>query len=149
MRQNAMEYLRPTEWALLENRSERMRFKLGEEIIHAGARLHEIFVIRRGSASVELGGAYSSMVMSTLCEGDVCGELAFLSDGISTASVVAKDIEVEVDAFNIYHLRELCEEVPGFGLRLYRFLGGCLAERVKCTSSELIRALNRCNGSRV
>jgi CRP-like cAMP-binding protein len=148
MRQNAVDYFSPSDWALLAARSERMKFSLGEEIIHAGSRLHELFVIRKGSASVEVAGAYSAMVLATLFEGDVCGELAFLSDGISTASVVAKDVEVEVDAFNVYQLRELCEEVPGFGLRLYRFLGTSLAQRVKCTSSELIRALNRSNGSR-
>ena len=47
---------------------------------------------------MEVAGANPAMVLATLFEGDVCGELAFLSDGNGFA--VAKDVEVEVDAFN-------------------------------------------------
>jgi CRP-like cAMP-binding protein len=142
MRQNALDYFSPTDWDLLVSRSELLKFKLGDEIIHPGSPIHNLFVIHKGSASVELCSAYATTVLATLLEGDVCGELAFLGDGISTAAVVAKDVEVEVYTFDVHDLRQMCADIPGFGLRLYRFLAQSLAHRVKCTSAELIRALD-------
>ena len=142
MRQNALDYFSPTDWELLVNRSKLLKFKLGEEIIRPGSPIHNLFVIRKGSASVELTGAYSTTVLATLFEGDVCGELAFLGDGISTAAVIARDVEVEAHTFDVHDLQQMCADIPGFGLRLYRFLAQSLAHRVKCTSAELIRALD-------
>jgi CRP-like cAMP-binding protein len=142
MRQPSLSYLLPNDWTLLSNKSERLKFRLGEEIIHAGSRLRRIYIIRSGSASVELPTADSTATLAILEEGDVCGEIAFLGDGMATAAVIARDMEVEVDAIPVHDLLALCEEIPGFGFRLFRSLAGILAQRLKHSAAELVRVLN-------
>lgn len=136
------EGLSPDDWRILGNRSERRTFRLGEEIIRPGGFVHHLYIIRQGTVSVELPAAYSTAVLAILKEGDVCGEMAFLGDGIATAAVIAKGVEVGVEAIPVQDLRQLCSDIPGFGFRLYRFLARCLAYRLRSTSAELIRALN-------
>jgi CRP-like cAMP-binding protein len=75
--------------------------------------------------------------LAVLGEGDVCGELAFLEGGKATAAAIAKDSEVEVDAIRVHDLHALCQEIPGFGLRMFHSLAGILAQRLKNTSAEL------------
>jgi CRP-like cAMP-binding protein len=142
MRQPSLSYLLPNDWTLLSNKSERLKFALGEEIIHAGSRLRHIYIIRSGSASVELPTADSTATLAVLEEGDVCGEIAFLGDGIATATVIAREMEVEVDAIPVHDLLRLCQEIPSFGFHLFRSLAGVLAQRLKHSAAELVRVLN-------
>ena len=142
MQQSSFSYLLPNDWTLLSNKSERLKFRLGEEIIHAGSRPNHIYIIRSGTASVELPTAHSTATLAILEEGDVCGEIAFLGDGMATAAVIARDMEVEVDAIPVHDLLTLCEEMPGFGFRLFRSLAGILAQRLKHSAAELVRVLN-------
>ena len=142
MQQSSFSYLLPNDWTLLSNKSERLEFRLGEEIIHAGSRPNYIYIIRSGTASVELPTADATATLAILEEGDVCGEIAFLGDGRATAAVIARDMEVEVDAIPVHDLLTLCEEMPGFGFRLFRSLAGILAQRLKHSAAELVRAMN-------
>ena len=142
MQQSSFSYLLPNDWTLLSNKSERLEFRLGEEIIHAGSRPNYIYIIRSGTASVELPTADATATLAILEEGDVCGEIAFLGDGTATAAVIARDMEVEVDAIPVHDLLTLCEEMPGFGFRLFRSLAGILAQRLKHSAAELVRAMN-------
>jgi CRP/FNR family cyclic AMP-dependent transcriptional regulator len=112
--------------------------KLGQEIIKEGARVDHLYILRRGSASVELEGTTARAVIAVLSAGDVCGEMAFLGDSTANAAVVAKD-EVEVDAIWADDLRELVAVFPGFGVRFYRALAVLLAQRLRETSKELPR----------
>src|SRR5580704_17212055 len=104
------------DWTLIESQAKRISIKLGQEIIKEGARIEHLYVLRRGSASVELEGTTSRAVIATLSAGDVCGEMAFLGDSTATAAVVAKD-EVQVDAIWADDLRQLIATFPGFGTR--------------------------------
>src|SRR5580658_7580723 len=118
---------------LIESKARRMSVGLGHEIIQEGARIDRLYILRRGSASVELDVTTSRSVIATLSAGDVCGEMAFLGDTTATASVVAKD-EVEVDAIRADDLREIIALFPGFGVRFYRslqpyLLNGCVTSR--------------------
>jgi CRP-like cAMP-binding protein len=142
MPQTGFGYLMPEDWKLLANRSVRLKFRLGQEIIHAGNFVHHLYIIRTGSASVELPTAYATTTLAVLSEGDICGEGAFAGDGTSTATVVARDIEVEVEAIDVGYVNQLCRDIPGFGFRLFRYLAARLAYGLKSTSAELIRALN-------
>jgi CRP/FNR family cyclic AMP-dependent transcriptional regulator len=112
--------------------------KLGQEIIKEGARVDHLYILRRGSASVELEGTTARAVIAVLSAGDVCGEMAFLGDSTANAAVVAKD-EVEVDAIWADDLRELVAVFPGFGVRFSRALAVLLAQRLRETSKELPR----------
>ena len=140
MPSSALQDLTRNDWTLIESKAKRISFKLGQEIIKEGARIDHLHVLRRGGASVELEGTTSRVVIATLSEGDICGEIAFLGDSTATAAVVAKD-EVEVDAIWADDLRQLVAVFPGFGTRFYRSLAIILAQRLRQTSKELLREM--------
>ena len=140
MPSSALQDLTRNDWTLIESKAKRISFKLGQEIIKEGARIDHLYVLRRGGASVELEGTTSRVVIATLSEGDICGEIAFLGDRTATAAVVAKD-EVGVDAIWADDLRQLVAVFPGFGTRFYRSLAIILAQRLRQTSKELLREM--------
>jgi len=137
-----MQDLTRNDWTLIESKAKRIRVQMGEEIIKEGARIDHLYVLRSGSASVELEGTTSRSVIATLSAGDVFGEMAFLGDSTATAAVVAKD-EVDVDAIWANDLRDLVTMFPGFGARFYRSLAVILAQRLRETSRELLREMTK------
>jgi CRP-like cAMP-binding protein len=122
MPRSTLQDLTCNDWTLIESKAERISLKLGQEIIKEGARIDHLYILRRGSASVELEGTAARAVIATLSAGDVCGEMAFLGDSTATAAVL-------VTVF------------PGFGVRFYRSLAGLLAQRWRQTSKELLREM--------
>jgi CRP-like cAMP-binding protein len=138
---NRLQYLSPNDWTLIGAKSVRRTFKLGEEIIRQGAQSESIFIIRRGQASVELAGTSSRAIVASLGVEDVCGDMAFLEKGRATASVIAKDAEVEVDEINASELREMFEAFPRLASRFYLSLALLLSQRLKDTSRELAREM--------
>jgi len=138
---NRLQYLNANDWTLISAKSVRRTFKLGEEIIRQGSPSESIFIIRRGQASVELGGTPTRAILASLDVDDVCGDMAFLEKGRATASVIAKDEEVEVDEINARELREMFEAFPRLASRFYLSLALLLSQRLKDTSRELAREM--------
>jgi len=138
---NRLQYLNANDWTLINARSVRRIFKLGEAIIQQGAVSESIFIIRRGEAAVEVAGTNSRAVVASLGADDICGDIAFLEKGRATAAVIAKDGEVEVDEVNARELRELFEAFPRLASRFYMSLAVILAQRLKDTSRELAREM--------
>lgn len=126
------------DWALIGSRAKKTTFKLGERLIREGTSIQQLYVIRKGTASVEIAGSSSKVKIATLVPGDVCGEIAFLVDSRATADVIAEDQEVEADAILASDLRELIQTFPGFGVRFYRSLAILLGHRLRQTSQELL-----------
>ena len=140
MPQSTLQDLTRNDRTLIESKAKRIDFKLGQEIIKEGARVDRLYVLRHGTAAVELEGTTSRVMIATLSAGDVCGEMAFLGNSTATAAVVAKD-EVQVDAIWADDLRQLITTFPGFGMRFYRSLAIILAQRLRQTSKELLREM--------
>ncbi len=138
---NRLQYLNANDWTLISAKSVRRTFKLGEEIIRQGGPSESIFIIRRGQASVELAGTATRAILASLGVDDVCGDMAFLEKGRATASVIAKDDEVEVDEINARELREMFEAFPRLASRFYLSLALLLSQRLKDTSRELAREM--------
>ena len=138
---NRLQYLSPNDWTLIKAKSVRRTFKLGEEIIRQGSPSESIFIIRRGQASVELAGTTTRAILASLDVDDVCGDMAFLEKGRASASVIAKDEEVEVDEINARELREMFEAFPRLASRFYLSLALLLSQRLKDTSRELAREM--------
>ena len=136
---HTLQHLTQNDWVLVNARAKRLIFKLGDEIIREGASGDVIYIIRRGSAAVEVAGAYSRAVIAQLGAGDICGEIAFLENGKATATIIAKEDEVEVDAIQTEDLRQLFDSFPGLGSRFYHSLAVVLAQRLRDTSRELLR----------
>jgi CRP-like cAMP-binding protein len=138
---NRLQYLTVDDWVLLQAKAARRTFKLGDEIIHQGAWGDRLYIIRRGEASVELAGTGSRAIVARLGPEDVCGDMAFLEQGKSTAAVIAADEEVEVDEINTQDLRGVLEAFPRLASRFYRSLALVLVRRLMVTSSELAREM--------
>jgi extracellular factor (EF) 3-hydroxypalmitic acid methyl ester biosynthesis protein len=141
MTSNRLAYLTGDDWVLIRAKSVRRTFKLGEEIIRQGAWGDNLYIIRRGEASVELAGTGSRAIVAMLGPEDVCGDMAFLEQGKTTAAVIAKEEEVEVEEINTRELREVLEAFPRLASRFYRSLALVLVQRLKTTSSELAREM--------
>lgn len=133
---NRLQFLTENDWVLIQARATRRTFKLGEEIIRQGVWGDNLYVIRRGEATVELAGTGSRAIVASLGVDDVCGEIAFLERDKATAAVVAKD-EVEVDEISANDLRKILEAFPRLASRFYQSLALVVARRLKATSREL------------
>jgi CRP-like cAMP-binding protein len=81
--------------------------------------------------------------VATLAPGDICGEISFLERGRSTAAVIAKDEQVEVDEISAGELREIFEAFPRLASRFYLSVALILAQRLRDTSRELAREMAR------
>lgn len=136
---NKLEFLTQNDWVLLNSRAYRLVFKLGDAIIREGSVGDVLYIIRSGTASVELTINRVNVRIAELVPDDICGDMAFLDSGQSTATVIARDESVEVDALRASDLRDMFESFPGLGLRFYRSLALVLARRLRATSKKLAR----------
>jgi CRP-like cAMP-binding protein len=139
---NRLQFLSANDWVLIQAKVKRHTFKLGEEIIRQGDPGSSLHIIRRGEASVELAGNGSRAILATLGPDEVCGEIAFLERGRSSAAVVASEEEVEVDEIEAKDLRSLFDAFPGLASRFYLSLSMILAHRLRATSKELAREMS-------
>jgi CRP-like cAMP-binding protein len=137
----ALNYLSANDWVLLRAKAVPRTFRLGEEIIREGDWLDSVYFIRRGEASVELAGTGSRTIVARLGPNDICGEMAFLEQTRASATVIAKDMEVEVEKINAQELRDTLDAFPGLGARFYLTLALILSNRLKATSRELAREM--------
>lgn len=138
---NRLQFLTANDWQLIAAKARRRNFKLGEEIIRQGSLGERIYIVRKGEASVELAGTSTRSVVATLGPEDICGDMAFLEKGKTTAAVVTKSAEVVVDEINADDLREIFEAFPRMASRFYRSLAVVLARRLRDTSRELSREM--------
>ena len=136
---NRLQFLTRNDWSLLRSKAQHLTFKLGDVIIQEASLGDAIYVIRKGSASVEVAQGKSNFKIADLGPDDVCGEMAFLERGRTSAMVIATDEFVEVDALRASDLLQLFEAFPGLGFRFYRSLAVVLARRLRETSRELSR----------
>jgi CRP-like cAMP-binding protein len=138
---NRLQFLTENDWVLIQAKTTRRSYKLGEEIIRQGAWGDNLYVIRRGEASVEVAGTSSRAIVASLGVNDVCGEIAFLERDKASAAVIAKDLEVEVDEISAQELRKILEAFPRLASRFYQSLALVVAQRLKSTSRELAREM--------
>jgi len=124
---NRLEYLTPNDWALLADRSKLVTFTKDEVLIHSGKQTRTVYVVVNGTAPVE--GA-DKAVIATLGPGEVCGEMAFLENGVAAATVTATN-NVEACAIEWSGLNDLFELFPHMGSRFYRSLAVNLSRRLR------------------
>lgn len=136
---NKLALLTQNDWVLLSSKACRIVFRLGDAIIRKGSVGDVLYIIRSGTASVELTISRVNVRIAELGPDDICGDMAFLDSGQSTATVIARDESVEVDALRASDLREMFESFPGLGLRFYHSVAVVLARRLRATSKELAR----------
>jgi CRP-like cAMP-binding protein len=124
---NGLAYLTANDWALISDKGTRMQFKAGEQFVHRGKRTHGVYLLVKGTASVQIAGHGSPREIGP---GDVCGEISFLDELPATADVVA------VEPLWAYYLDRpallsLFELFPHLGSRFYRSLASILSRRLR------------------
>jgi CRP-like cAMP-binding protein len=87
----------------------------GDQLLVEGKFAFEFFVIRHGAAEVVRDGVH----LADLGPGDVLGELAALSHGQRSATVVAKEA-TSVIFIRAQDFRHFAEEMPELGERIRR-----------------------------
>lgn len=124
---NGLVYLTANDWALIADKATRMQFKAGEQFVHRGTRTHGIYLVTKGSASVQIAGHGPAREIGP---GEVCGEISFLDELPATADVVAK---AGLSAYYIDRptLQSLFELFPHLGSRFYRSLASILSRRLR------------------
>jgi CRP-like cAMP-binding protein len=95
----------------------------GKVLVREGEAGHEAFVIMEGSATVSRKGE----TIAQLGVGDVVGELAPLTGGNRTATVVA-DTPMELLVIGQREFAGLLDEVPGLAVRVLHNLAHRMVE---------------------
>lgn len=124
---NGLGYLTANDWALISDKATRMQFKPGEQFVHRGRRTHGIYLLVKGTASVQIAGHSKPREIGP---GDVCGEISFLDELPATADVVA-DALVWAYYVDRPTLESLFELFPHLGSRFYRSLASILSRRLR------------------
>src|SRR6202008_2701489 len=101
-------------------------FKRSNPIVTRGKQTHGIFLLLKGTASVQI----PSQSVRHIGPGEICGEISFLDELPATANVIADD---EVDAYFLDRptLQSLFELFPHLGSRFYQSLASILSRRLR------------------
>jgi CRP-like cAMP-binding protein len=124
---NGLVYLTANDWALLVDKAVRKQFKAGETMVHKGKPTHGLYLVLKGTASVQIESQRKTLRVN---EGEVFGEISFLDELPATADVVAKEA---VEAFYLDRptLQTLFELFPHLGSRFYHSLADILSRRLR------------------
>lgn len=124
---NRLEYITPNDWILIVDRAKRVVFKKDDALIQSGKPQKTVYLLIKGRARVE---SSSKVLIAQLEPGEICGEMAFLENGIASANVSATS-DVEACAIEGAALLDLFELYPHLGSRFYRSLAVNLSRRLR------------------
>jgi CRP-like cAMP-binding protein len=122
-----MVFLTPNDWALIADKATRVNFKPDDIIIHRGKSNDGVYLIIKGTASVQIPAQANT---PTIGPGEVCGEISFLDQQPATLNVIAKDA-VEAYYLDRATLQTLFELFPHLGSRFYHSLASSLSRRLR------------------
>lgn len=124
--QNGLVFLTANDWKLIADKAVRREFKRTQTIVTRGKRTHGIFLLLKGTASVQI----PLQNPRRIGPGEICGEISFLDELPATANVIANE---EVDAYFLDRptLQSLFELFPHLGSRFYQSLASILSRRLR------------------
>src|SRR5579863_5785325 len=114
-------YLTQNDWVLIADKATKRQFRAGESIVQQGRRTHGLFLLVKGTASVQFG----QDGLRVIGPGEVCGEISFLDDLPATANVVARE-NMDVLYLDRPMLQSMFELFPHLGSRFYQSLAAIL-----------------------
>ena len=123
---NSLEYLTANDWMLIVDRSKQVYFKRNEYLIRQGTSANVIYLIAGGKVRVTVSGAE----LAKLGPGQICGEMAFLENTVSSANATA-EVDVEAYALEWKDLTEIFELFPHLASRFYRSLAVTVSRRLR------------------
>ena len=124
---NGLAYLTANDWALISDKATRLQFKAGDQFVHRGRRTHGVYVLVKGTASVQIAGYGKAREIGP---GEVCGEISFLDELPASADVVASE-PVWAYYLDRATLQSLFELFPHLGSRFYHSLASILSRRLR------------------
>jgi CRP-like cAMP-binding protein len=122
-----LEFLTPNDWLLVVGRAKRVAFKKDDVLLQAGKQHKTVYLVVKGEPRVETA---ARAFLARLGPGEVFGEMAFLENGVASATVVATG-DLEVCAIEWSALHDLFELYPHMGSRFYRSLAMNLSRRLR------------------
>ncbi len=124
---NRLEYVTQNDWMLIVDRAKRSLFKKDDVLIQAGKQSKTVYLLVKGTARVE---SATKAPIAKLEPGEICGEMAFLENGVASANVVSTG-NLEACAIEWTALLDLFELYPHLGSRFYRSLAVNLSRRMR------------------
>ena len=138
----ALEYLTAQDWKILEAKARRMSFAKDEIILRQGSKPRSLLLIQDGVVRIERLDGDHAVRVATLGPGDVVGEMAFIEDSVTSATVTA-DRAVVADSYELDELKKIFDTLPHVGARFYRSIALILSRRLRFTSGGLAKAQAR------
>lgn len=132
---HALTLVTANDWVLIKAGARQMKFPAGEVLIRQDSPGGTLYLLTSGSARVEANG----FLLTKIGPGEVCGEIAFLENGLCSASVTA-ETNLEVDAIDCAELQRIFRMFPQVGARFYQSLAVLLARRLRDTSANFAEA---------
>lgn len=129
---HGLRYLTANDWALIADKSVRVTFKAGDYIVQQGKQTSGIYLLLKGSASVQIP---TQEIPPAIGPGEVCGEISFIDEQPATVSVKAKE-PVEAFLLDRPTLQTMFELFPHLGSRFYRSLAASLSHRLRALIEE-------------
>jgi CRP/FNR family cyclic AMP-dependent transcriptional regulator len=130
-----LDFVTPNDWILIKAGARQMKFAAGDVLIAQDSPGGTMYVLRSGSARIVANG----VDVARLGAGQICGEIAFLDNHLSSASVIAAE-ELEADAIEWAELHRIFRMFPHVGSRFYQSLAVLLSRRLRETSARLAKA---------
>ena len=124
---NGLVYLTANDWALIADKATTRQFKKGERLVERDKLPQGVYLLLKGSASVEIAGQGKPR---SIGPGEICGEISFLDDLPTTADVTASGM-VEAYFLDRATLQSMFELFPHLGSRFYRSLATILSRRMR------------------
>jgi CRP-like cAMP-binding protein len=135
---STLDFVTANDWVLIRAGARQMKFAQGEALIVQDSPGGIMYFLRSGYARIVTNGVNVARIGS----GQICGEIAFLDNRLSSASVIAEEL-IEADAIEWTELNRIFRMFPHVGSRFYQSIAVLLSRRLRETSSRLADAQMR------
>ena len=137
-----LKFLTTEDYDLLLEKSRVVTYQNNEVILKEGRLSEALYMVRKGLVRVERSASGKGVAIAFLEPGEVFGEMSFIENVPTSATVVAHD-EVEIIVFEKNALYSLLTSVPGLSTRFYQSLAQNLSGRLRQTSSLVSYLMRR------
>jgi len=126
-------YLTEGDWQLMLTNANEFTYHEGDVIFDQGTPNNSLYRIRSGNVRI----AKEGKVIGRMGPGSVLGEMSFLGNNVTTASVIAEG-EVRVAEVEVQFIKQLFEVEPLLALKFYRNIAMKLSSRLRGLTGETV-----------
>ncbi|MEM9182723.1 MAG: cyclic nucleotide-binding domain-containing protein [Pseudomonadota bacterium] len=128
-------YLTEQDLNLLKDRGSIVTYTPQQVILQQDTAPDRIYYLLDGNVKVDFSRVYGTDVLAYVGPGEFIGEVSFLDQGESSASVTAVQA-VEMLELSRGDLEELLEADPSLAARFFHTLATTLARRIRASNSQ-------------